>query len=81
MPLNPQVLLEPFEHWGIYFIGPINPTSQGKKYILVCIDYVTKWVKVVALAQAKKEKVVDFLLKNIMQRFGAPRFLVSDQGP
>lgn len=34
-----------------------------------------------ALTQAKEEKVASFLFNNIMQRFGAPRFLVSDQGP
>lgn len=80
MPLHPQVLVEPFEQWGMEFIGPINPASRGKQHILVCMDYVTKWVEVVALTQAKKEKVADFLLNNIMQIFGGPIFLVSYQG-
>ena len=40
MPLQPQILIEPFEKWALDFIGPINPPSQGKKYILVCTDYV-----------------------------------------
>lgn len=62
------------------FIGPINPPSQGKKNILVCTDYTNKWVEVCALVQAKEEKVANFLYNNIMQRFEAPRFLVSDQG-
>ena len=72
MPLQPQWMLEPFEQWGIDFVGPINPPSQGKKHILVCTDYATKWVEVVALAHAKEEFVPDFLYNNIMQRFGAP---------
>jgi hypothetical protein len=42
MPLQPQVLIEPFEKWTLDFVEPIDPPSQGKRYILVCTDYVTK---------------------------------------
>lgn len=81
MPLKPQTILEPFEKWGIDFVGPIYSTSRGYHYILVCIDYVTKWAEVKALLVAREEKVADFLYKHILQRFGAPREIVSDQGP
>eukprot|EP00253_Pinus_taeda_P021855 PITA_21855 len=36
MPLQPQVTLEPFEKWGMDFVGPINPPSRQKSYIIVC---------------------------------------------
>jgi len=49
MPLQPQVHLEPFEKWALDFIGPINPSSNSKKYILVCTNYVTKWAEDKAL--------------------------------
>ena len=42
MPLNPQVTLEPFEKWALDFVGPINPPSNQRVYILVCTDYMTK---------------------------------------
>lgn len=42
---QPQIDLEPFKKWGIDFVGPVDPPSRGKQYILVCMDYVTKWLK------------------------------------
>ena len=52
IPLQPQVLIKPFEKWDLDFVGPIDSPSQGKRYILVCIDYETKWVEAKALARA-----------------------------
>lgn len=45
MSLQPQLGIEPFEKWVIDFIGPFNPPSQQKFHILVCMDYMTKWVE------------------------------------
>jgi hypothetical protein len=81
MPLNPQVVLEPFERWALDFIGPINPPSNQKVYILVCTDYMTKWVEAKALHRATEKEVIDFLFKDIFTRFGMPRELVTDGGP
>ena len=61
MPLQPQVLIEPFEKWALDFVGPINPPSKQKKYILVCTDYVTKWVKAKELPFANERSVVNFI--------------------
>ena len=54
MPLQPQVLIEPFDKWALDFVGPIDLPSQGKGYILVSTDYVTKWVKAKSLARETK---------------------------
>ena len=59
--LQRQVLIEPFQKWDLDFVGPIDPPSQGKRYILVCIDYVTKWVEEKALVRATEQSVVNFL--------------------
>ena len=45
MPLQLQVLVEPFGKWDLDFVGPIDLPFQEKRYILACTDYVTKWVE------------------------------------
>ena len=80
MPLNPQLVLTPFDKWGIDFIGPIDPPSNGKSYILVYIDYLTKWVEVRATKHAQDEKDAEFMYEEIFNRYGVPKELVTDQG-
>ena len=65
MPLQPQVMIEPFEKWPLYFVGPISSMSRKNKYILVCTDYVTKWVESKALFRATKKSIVEFIYEEI----------------
>jgi hypothetical protein len=81
MPLQTQVMLDPFERYSMDFIGPINPPSNQKVYILVCTDYMTKWVEAKALIRASEEVVLAFLFPDIFVRFGVPRELITDGGP
>eukprot|EP00253_Pinus_taeda_P017761 PITA_17761 len=62
------------------FIGPINPPSKQKQYIIVCTNYFTKWVETKAINAATEEKVVEFLRKNVFYKFEYPRELVTNQG-
>ena len=79
MPLQNIVEVEIFDCWGIHFISPL-PTSFGNEYILVAVDYVSKWVEAVAAPKNDAKTVVKFLKKNIFARFGVPRVLTSDGG-
>ena len=79
MPLQPQVTFEPFENWGMDFVGPINPPSKQNSYIIVCTNYFTKWGETKEIKVAIEEKVVEFLRENIFYKFGYPRELVTDQ--
>jgi hypothetical protein len=81
MPLNPQIVLEPFERWALDFVGPINPPSNQKVYIVVCTDCMKKWVEAKSLHRETEEEVIDFLVEDIFIRFGGPRELVTDGGP
>jgi transposase InsO family protein len=65
---------------GFDFIGPISPASRKRRYILVCTDYVTKWVEAKYLYQASEKYVVDFLYEDIFTHFGVPREIVTDHG-
>ena len=52
-------------------MGPF-PTSHGNKYILVAVDYVSKWVEAVALPTNDSRAIIKFVKKNIFSRFGTP---------
>ncbi|XP_024953606.1 uncharacterized protein LOC112497966 [Citrus sinensis] len=79
MPLTNILEVEVFYVWGIDFIGPFPP-SFGNLYILVAVDYVSKWVEAVALPTNDAKAVVAFLQKNIFSRFGTPRAIISNEG-
>ncbi|GJV36409.1 reverse transcriptase domain-containing protein [Tanacetum coccineum] len=64
--------------WGIDFMGPF-PSSNENKYILVAIDYVSKWVEAQAFPTSDARNVVNFL-KRLFARFGIPKALISDRG-
>ncbi|GJY86684.1 reverse transcriptase domain-containing protein [Tanacetum coccineum] len=64
--------------WGIDFMGPF-PSSRGNKYILVAVDYLSKWVEAKALS-TNDARVVCKFLKSLFARFGTPRAIISDRG-
>jgi len=71
----------PFSMWGIYMIGKIEPkTSNGHRFILVAIDYFTKWVEVVSYANVTKQVVVKFIKNQIICRYGFPSRNIEDNG-
>ena len=72
-------MIKLFDVWGIDFMGPFV-SSHGMKYILVAVDYVSKWVEAIALATNEGKSVTAFLKKNIFSRFGTPRAIISDGG-
>jgi hypothetical protein len=79
MPLNPILIIEIFDVWGIDFMGPF-PSSYGNLFILVAVDYVSKWVEAKACKTNDHKVVVQFLKDNIFTRFGTPRAIISDGG-
>nr|GEW91267.1 reverse transcriptase domain-containing protein [Tanacetum cinerariifolium] len=78
MPQNTIQVCEIFDVWGIDFMGPF-PSSKGNKYILVVVDYLSKWVEAKALP-TNAARVVVKILKSLFSRFGIPRAIISDRG-
>jgi len=79
MPLNLILEVEIFNVWGIDFMGPF-PNSFGNQFILVAVDYISKWVKAVPTKTNDNKVVVKFLKENIVSRFDTPRAIISDNG-
>ncbi|KAK8595276.1 hypothetical protein V6N13_123156 [Hibiscus sabdariffa] len=79
MPLQNILEVELFDVWGIDFMGPF-PSSHGDLYILLAVDYVSKWVEAIATPKNDAKTVMKFLHKNIFTRFGVPMALISDEG-
>ena len=79
MPLNPILVVDLFNVWGIDFMGSFL-VSFGYIYILVGVDYVSKWVEAVPCRAADHKVVLKFLKENIFSRFGVPKAIISDGG-
>ncbi|KAI3743725.1 hypothetical protein L1987_56790 [Smallanthus sonchifolius] len=79
MPMNPILIVNIFDVWGIDFMGPF-PISFGKVYILVAVDYVSKWVEAIATKTNDHAVVCEFVRTHIFSRFGVPRVIISDGG-
>ncbi|GJT75867.1 reverse transcriptase domain-containing protein [Tanacetum coccineum] len=73
-----DMICEIFDVWGIDFMG-MFPSLRGNKYILVAVDYVSKWVEAKALPTNDARVVVKFL-KQLFSKFGTPRAIISDRG-
>ena len=71
---------EPFQHIGIDTMGPLPLTPRGNKYILVVVDYFTKWTEAIAVNSTDAQTTVAFLHKEIICRHGCPDYITSDRG-
>jgi len=79
--MNPIIKPWPFRGWGIDMIGQIFPvSSKGHKFIIAATDYFTKWVKAVPMKKETTKDVIDFIKEHIINRFGIPQMITTDQG-
>ncbi|CAM9000390.1 unnamed protein product [Rhodiola kirilowii] len=79
MPQQGILEVEIFDVWGIDYMGPF-PSSFGNQYILVAVDYVSKWVEAIASPTCDAKTVAKMFKKIIFPRFGVPRTVISDGG-
>ena len=77
--MHPILEVELFDLWGMDFMGPFPP-SFNNLYILLAVDYVSKWVEAIPTRTNDAKVVAQFLRSHIFSRFGTPRALITDNG-
>jgi transposase InsO family protein len=80
-PMQLHTVNEPWATIGVDIMGPFPPTASNKRYLLVVVDYFTRWVEMFALRSTTSNDVANVLSNEVFARFGLPRFIVSDNGP
>jgi hypothetical protein len=79
LPLKPVSVEAPFMQWGLDFIGKINlPSSVQHRWILMTMDYFTKWIEAIPTKQATDAVIIHFLETNILSRFICPIKIITD---
>ena len=78
--LTPITSLWSFAQWGINIVGPLSQGKRQVKFLLVAIDYFTKWVEVEVLPTITNAKIQNFVWKNIVCKFGIPQMIISENG-
>src|ERR1043165_4516025 len=80
---NPIRMIPPmdlFQKWGIDIVGPLPTTEDGNRYIVVAMDYFSRWPEARPLRHANATSVATFIYKEIICRYGPPKVIQSDQG-
>ena len=71
----------PFASWEIDIIGEIRPNaSNGNKYIVVAIDYFSRWIEAESFGTLKAKQMMKFIEKSLIYRYGVPHHIVTDNG-
>ena len=78
IPQNAILVIEVFDCRGIDFMGPF-PKSNSYEYILVAVDYVSKWVEAIPSRTNDHKVVIKFLKDHILARFSTPKAIISAQ--
>ena len=77
--LNSLSSLWPFAAWGIDIIGETRPNaSNGHKYIVVAIDYFSRWIEAESFGTLKAKQMEKFIKKSLIYRYGVPYHIVTD---
>uniref|UniRef100_A0A3Q1C3U8 Gypsy retrotransposon integrase-like protein 1 n=1 Tax=Amphiprion ocellaris TaxID=80972 RepID=A0A3Q1C3U8_AMPOC len=77
VPVVPQ---KPWEYVGVDFVGPLPRTPAGNAYLIVFVDYMTKWIEASAVREAMAQVAAGKFVTDIFARHGAPTYIISDRG-
>ncbi|CAB0007774.1 unnamed protein product, partial [Nesidiocoris tenuis] len=79
-PLHQVALGNAFDRMGVDILGPFPKTARGNKFVLVAVDYFTKWPEAIALPNQEAGTVAEALVENVFSRVGVPLEIHTDQG-
>src|SRR6266496_4796285 len=81
--INELHLISPsrlFDRWGVDVVGPLSITPKGNRYIIVAVEYLSKWQEAKVVTEANALSISNFLYQNIICRFGCFTHLHTDRG-
>ena len=78
--LNPIEVHTLFYQIGIDFVGPLPKTKKGNRYIIIAIDYLTKWPEAKAVPNAIAEETEKFIYEDIICRHDCSQIILTDRG-
>jgi len=70
----------PFVNWGMDILGPFTSGKGQVKFLIVAIDYFTKWIEAKPLATTTAQQAQQFVWKDIICRYGVPHMIITDNG-
>ncbi|CAF4212903.1 unnamed protein product, partial [Rotaria magnacalcarata] len=80
-PMQLHIISQPWHTIGVDIMGPFPPTARQKRFLLVIVDYFTRWVELFAIKQTTATHTANTLIDEIICRYGAPVYILSDNGP
>eukprot|EP00253_Pinus_taeda_P017075 PITA_17075 len=79
-PLHPVVTVGPFAKWGIDYVTCNPRSARGHGYIIVAVDYFTKWAEAMPTLSKDGHTATQFLFNHVISRFRVPQAIVIDHG-
>lgn len=70
----------PFHQWGMDLLGPFDNSLGQLKFLIVAVDYFTKWIEAEPLSTVTSARIQRFFYKNVISCYGVPRILITDNG-
>ena len=80
-PMQLHIVSQPWHTIGIDIMEPFPPTPRQKRFLLVIVDYFTRWVELFALRQTTATHMTNIVVDEIVCPYGVPRYILSDNGP
>ena len=80
-PIQLHTISQPWHTIGVDIMGSFSTTPRQKRFLLVIVDYFTRWVEIFALRNITAIDIVNILINEVICRYGIPSYILSDNGP